>query len=699
MRGRDKFAMILLLCLLLGCCWESSLSADQGMWLFNQPPRKLLKEKYDFDMTDEWLEHVQKSSIRFNNGGSGSFVSGNGLVITNHHIGASTLQKLSTSKKNYFKDGFYAKSLKEELKCPDLDLNVLESIEDVTERVEGAVKPGMSVAEAVAARKAVITKIINESKKKTGLRSDVVKLYQGGLYHLYRFKTFTDVRLVMAPEVDIAFFGGDTDNFEYPRYCLDICFFRVYQDGKPYHPPHYFRWSSSGAKKGDLVFVSGNPGKTNRLETLSHVLHRRKYTLPYTLNLLRHREALLQQFSAINLENSRIAKRDLFRSANARKAYTGQFYSLLDPVILNEKILSEQKLKSQVQNDPKMRKQFGSAWKEVMEAQQIYSTMEVEYSLIESGHGFYNRYFDLARDLVRLAQEKQKPDEKRLPEYRESRWDSLKLQLLSPAPLSPDLEQAKLTGSLAFMAEYIGGGDPRYLKLLDGKSPEGRAAELVQGTKLGDVEFRKKLVEGGWDVVRKSNDPMIRFAILVDPMARKLRTRYETEVSAPLSQAYAKLAKARFQLYGKSIPPDATFSPRIAFGVVKGYDLQGMKIPYATTIGGAFQRAKELQNREPFVLPDSWQKNKSRLNPKTPFNFVSTADTIGGNSGSPVVNRKGEFVGINFDRNRHGLVRNFIYTDFQARHVSVHSKSILEALRNVYDADALVKELLAVARK
>ncbi len=687
---KSSLFLLGLFCLGVG----SPARADEGMWLFNQPPRELLKEKYQFDLTEEWLEKVQKASIRFNSGGSGSFVSPRGLVVTNHHIGAGTLQKLSTKEKNYYRDGFYAKTMKEELKCPDLELNVLESIEDVTEKVLSAVKPGMSDAEAAAARRAVISRIESDSLKKTGLRSDVISLYQGGLFHLYRYKKYTDVRLVMAPEEAIAFFGGDTDNFEYPRYNLDVCFFRVYENGKPLSVEHHFPWSTKGPKEGDLVFVSGNPGSTNRLETLARLEHRRDETLPFILNLLRHREALLQQYSALSPEKGRIAKGDLYRSANARKAYTGQFLSLLNPEIMKQKADQENRLKKKIHAHPELAKKVGNPWKTIAAAQNQLTNFEEEYHLFERGYGFYSKYFPLARHLVRLAKEKQKPNEKRLPAYRESAWDSLKLQLFSPAPIYPDLEQAKLAGSLAFCAEILGGDHPLVKRILAGKPPEERAAELVQNTRLGNVAARKQLVEEGQKGIETSQDAMIQLALLVDAYSRNLRKRYEEQIEEPQQQAYAKIAKARFQLLGQTKPPDATFTLRLAFGVVKGYSLPGQKIPFQTTFAGAYQRAQEQLHHEPFAMPNSRMDIKDQINLDTPFNFVSTADTIGGNSGSPVINRAAELVGINFDRNRQGLVRNYVYTDYQARHVSVHCLAVLEALRNIYEADRLAEELV-----
>lgn len=666
-----------------------ALRADEGMWLLNHPPRELLRERYQFDLKDPWLENVQKASIRFNNGGSGSFVSPDGLVVTNHHIGADSLQKLSKKGKDLYHDGFLAKNQEEELKCPDLELNVLQEIVDVTKEVQSAVKPEMTPAEALAARKAVLARITRESFENTKLRSDVVTLYHGGAYHLYRYKKHTDVRLVMAPEHAIAFFGGDTDNFEYPRYNLDVCFFRVYENDRPLKTPHYFRWSAEGPREGDLVFVSGHPGTTNRLETLDRLIHRRDFTLPYTLQLLRFREALLLQYAEKGPEQRRWANKDLYPVANARKALTGQYHGLLDPGILRTKKTIEDELRQPIEKDPAREKAFGSPWKRIAEAQKKLQKFERDYFLLERGDAFDSRLFRIARHLVRLADELKKEDAGRLPEYRSAGLESLKFQLFSPAPISHEIERVKLTGSLAFLAENLGGGHPLVKKIFAGKSPAQRAEELISGTRLADVGERKKVFEGG----AKSDDPLLVLAREIDAEARKLRQRHD-EIEEIQQQASAGISRALFEKFGSRVAPDATFTLRLAFGVVKGYRADGQDLPYTTDFGSAFARAEEQGYRDPFVLPASWGKAKDRLDLKTPFNFVSTADTIGGNSGSPVLNRAGELVGINFDRNRHGLVRNFVYTEEQARHISVHSRAVLEALRKIYGADRLVQELL-----
>jgi hypothetical protein len=673
----------------------ADLYGDEGMWLLNRPPRDLLEKRHGFKVDDAWLERVMKASVRFNNGGSGSFVSPHGLVLTNHHIGAGSLQKLSPKDKDYHRDGYLARTPAEELKCPDLELNVLQEILDVTQRVNDAVPPNAKPAEAFAARRARMAEIEQGSLKETGLRSDVVTLYQGGMYHLYRYKKYTDVRLVMAPEHGIAFFGGDTDNFEFPRHNLDICFFRVYENDRPIESHIYFPWNADGPSEGDLVFVSGHPGSTNRLETLARLEHRRDVTLPYVLNRLRTQEALLRQFSEQLPEREKMAKDDLHRFANARKAISGQYQGLLDPVLMAKKAHQEKHLRDRIDADAELKQKYGDAWDQIAAALKDLPSYEREFFLLERGDAFDCELYPIARHLVRMAAELPKKSTERLREYRDSNLESLKFQLFSPAPIHAELEQARLMTSLTFFNEVLGSKHPLVTKAMAGKSPADRAAELVGGTKLADPAERKRIFEGLPKSIETSNDPMLALARLMDEATRKVRARHETEVEEVERQAYAKITAARFHLDGETVAPDATFTLRLAFGIVKGYEEFGRNVPYTTTFGGAFELARLHGGREPFNLPERWKAGKDKLNLTTPFNFVSTADTIGGNSGSPVLNRKGELVGVNFDRNRHGLVRNFVYTDERARHISVHSKGILEVLAKLYDADALVRELTA----
>jgi hypothetical protein len=672
--------------------------ADEGMWLFNNPPVKLLQEKYHFQPTAAWLEHVQKSSVRFDNGGSGSFVSPDGLVMTNHHVGADCLGKISTKDRNYLATGFEANSKTDEPKCEDLELNVLMSIENVTARIAGAVQPGMDAASAEKARRGEINNIEKESRDKTGLRSDVVALYNGGQYHLYRYKRYTDVRLVFAPQKSIAFFGGDPDNFEYPRYDLDICFFRVYENDKPVHVDNYLKWSQSGAAEGELIFVSGHPGRTERGDTVAHLLYQRDYGLPGTLNLLRRREVLLDNYSERSAENARRAEDELFGIKNSRKAYLGMLAGLQDPAILEKKRAAENELRDAVSKDPKLSQSYGDGWDQVAATLKTQIKIREEYNLFGIGpqrraQSFNSDLFDIAIKLVRLAEETSKPNGERLREYSEARLDSLKLQLFSDAPIYEDLETVELADSLGMMAEIMGEENESVQMVLGGKSPRDRAAELIHGTTLKEVAVRKRLAAGGLKSIQESNDPMIQLARLIDPVSRRTRQAFEQQVDEPQRHAYGKIANARFAVYGSSVYPDATFTLRLAFGEAKGFTEGGEKIPWATTLGGAYEHAAAHNNKEPFEMPKIWNDRKSQLNLSTPFNFVSTADIIGGNSGSPVINRQGELVGIIFDGNIESLVSDYIYPDQAARAVAVHSAGILEALRKIYQANSLVEEI------
>lgn len=671
---------------------EITADADEGMWLFNAPPREILRRQYNFEATDEWLQHVQKSSVRFNSGGSGSFVSEDGLIISNHHVGADALQKLSDAEHNYLRDGFHARTRAEEKKALDLELNVLMSIEDVTDRVKAAVKPDMSSEQAFLARRAVMAEIEKESLDKTGMRSDVVTLFRGGQYHLYRFKRYTDVRLVFAPEQQIAFFGGDPDNFEYPRYDLDFCLFRAYENDQPVKPRHYLKWSPQGVADGDLVFVSGHPGRTDRSMTVAELKYTRDYAMPYRLQVLHRREVTLLAFSERSQENARRAKDNLFGVQNSRKARRGMLAGLLDPALMAKKAQAEEKLRQAVRSNPNL-KGVENAWNEIVRAQEIIKENALFYRLLEVPDAFNSSLFHIARTLWRSAVERPKPNGERLREFTDSARESLELDLFSEQPIYEDLEQVLLADSLTWLAEQLGADHELVRKVLAGKSPQDRAAALVHGTKVKDVELRRSLYRQSSAELEKSEDPLILLARLVDEPARAVRKVIETQDEV-LQQAHARITQAKLATSQEPIYPDATFTLRLAFGQVKGYADQGRSIPFQTTFEGLYDRSREHQNQPPFDLPPRWIEAKSKLDLKTPFNFVSTADIIGGNSGSPVINRQAEFVGIIFDGNIHSLVLDFLYTDKQARAVSVNSQAIIESLRKVYDAGHLADELL-----
>lgn len=668
--------------------------ADEGMWLLNAPPTQTLKERFGFEPTPSWLEHVQKASVRFNSGGSGSFVSADGLIITNHHVGQDDLQKLSDEKNNYVRDGFHAKTRAEEKRCVDLELNVLMSIEDVTTRVNAAVKIGATPAEAFAARRAVKAEIEKESLDKTGLRSDVVTLYQGAQYHLYRYKRYTDVRLVFAPEQQVAFFGGDPDNFEFPRYDLDFCLFRAYENGQPAKVEHYLKWSATGVAEGDLVFVTGHPGSTSRLFTYTELADTRDRRVPAVLEWLKTNEVLLLSYGARSTENARRAHDLLFSYQNARKRYDGELAGLLDPKVFEQKRVEEDRLKKLASERPELA-DARNAWNEIAAAQKVVADVSPRYNLLERYADRSSTLLLIARALYRSATEKAKPSGQRLREFRDSNRTSLELALFSSEPIYNDLEQMRLASYLTMLAMEFGVDDPVVKSVLAGKSPRERAVELVTGTKVKDVAMRKRLYAADPIAIDKAaeTDPMITLARDIDSAARAARKVIE-EQNEIKEQAQAKISRVRYAVDGTGVYPDATFTLRLAFGLVKGYDEGGEHIPAFTTIDGMFARSSAHEGSEPFSLPARWLAQKANVLLTTPMNFASTCDIIGGNSGSPTINRAGEFVGIIFDGNLQSLAADFVYTDTQARALSVDARAIIESLRSIYGVNELADELV-----
>jgi hypothetical protein len=669
--------------------------SDEGMWVFSNLPLARLKEHHGFQPPAGWAEHLRSASVRFNNGGSGSFVSADGLIMTNHHVGADTLAKLGNSTKDYHRDGFMAKSYAEEVKAPDLELNVLLQITDVTDRVNREITPEMDDAKAGELRRKAMAQIEKEATDKNGMRNDVVTLYQGGQYHLYTYKKYTDVRLVFAPEFDIAFFGGDPDNFEYPRYDLDICFFRAYENNRPAKIEHYLKWSTAGTKEGDLIFVSGHPGRTDRLNTLASLEYARDVELPIRLGFLKAAEAFLLDYARRSPEAARHSKEELFTVQNSRKARVGGLEGLRDETFMKRKAQAEADLRARVGSalSPQS-KDRAAAWGKIAQAQKVAAQIAKPYLFHERGYAFDSDLFDLARDIARLAEEKTKPNSERLKEYRESALKSLELKLFSEAPIYREFEEARLAFALANWKKEMP-DDPMIERVLHGRTPAEFAKEAVAGTQLDDVRFRRHLVEGGKAVIEKCTDPMIKLALAVDADSRAVRKTREDQVEGVEAANYALIAKAIFDAKGDSVYPDATFTLRLSYGVVKGYTVDGKTIPPFTTIGGAFAHASAHGNQPPYELPKSWlaARDSGRLALDTPLNFVSTADIIGGNSGSPVVNRNNEVVGLIFDGNIQSLVLDFGYDDKIARAVAVDSRGILEALRSIYHAERLVSEL------
>ena len=664
--------------------------ADEGMWLFNAFPKERVQAHYGFTPTQAWLDHVRMSSVRFNNGGSGSFVSTDGLAFTNHHVGADCIQKLSKAGTDYMKTGFYAKTRAEEAKCPDLELNVLMKIEDVSAKVKASSTGGMSAAEAGQAQRAAMSAIEKDCTTATGMRCDIVTLYSGEVFHLYQYKKYTDVRLVFAPEFDAAFFGGDPDNFTYPRYDLDISFFRIYEDDKPVHLDHFLKWSKTGVKDGDLIFVSGHPGNTERLKTVAQCQFLKDVDYPSRLANYKRRIALFQKFAAESAENARIAQEPIFGYQNSQKAITGYFEGLRDLAAMSAKNTAErQQEKLYLEKHP----DGPNPWEEVASAMKVEREIYTPQLYTERMRGFNSDLAQFARWIVRAADERPKPNGERLREYRDSALPSLEQRIFSSAPIYKNFEAVTLADSLAQMQEALGANDPAVKAALGGKSPDEVAKAAIDGTKLDEIAIRKQLYEGGKAAVEASADPMLVLLRNVEPIARSFRKRYDDEVDAVERRDGAAIAKARFEVSGFNQPPDATFTLRLSYGVVKGYDENGKKIPYFTTMAGAFQHADEHGNKPPYNLAESWPKMKSKITLTTPLNFVSTPDIIGGNSGSPTVNRSGEVVGIIFDGNIQSLVWNFFFDERQGRAVSVDSRGIIEALRHIYSANNLADEL------
>ncbi len=676
------------------CGFAAFSSADEGMWLFNNPPQEQLKKDYNFTVTQPWLDHLRLGSVRFNNGGSGSFVSADGLTFTNHHVGRVCLQQLSTEKVDYITTGFYAQTQADEGKCPDLELNVLVGIEDVTAAVQDAAKPGMSDADAAQAQRQKMSALEKECSQKTGLRCDVVTLYGGAVYNLYRYKKYTDVRVVFAPEAQMAFFGGDRDNFEYPRYDLDITYFRVYENGKPAHLDDYLKWSPTGTKTGDLVFVSGNPGGTERQLTMAELYFLKDFQTSFIIDLLAGRNKALHEYAAQSAENARVSADDIFSVENSLKAYKGRKEGLDDKELMDKKAAAQQKLRAAVDADPKLKAACGTAWDEIAKGVEVRKQIFFPYAFLERGFGFNATMARYARTLVRVTADKQKPDRDRLREYTDARLPSLEQQLFSTAPVYRTLDVATLTESLSLMREKLGADDPTVQRALNGKTPAEAAKAYIDGSKLSDPAVRKQLYEGGADAVAKSTDPLIVLMRDIDPRARELRKQYDDQVDAVLRSNSTKIAKARFAVYGTSTYPDATFTLRLSYGAIKGYQQRRSFIEPYTTMGGAYEHAAANGNKGDFELPKSWEIAKSKLDLQTPLNFVHTSDIIGGNSGSPTVDRNGEVVGIIFDGNIQSLPWDFAYDDRQGRAVSVDSRAILEAIRKIYHADALADELV-----
>jgi Peptidase S46 len=663
--------------------------AEEGMWTFDNPPTKLLQQKYDFTPTKQWLDHVRLSSVRLNDGGSGSFVSPNGLLLTNHHVARGQLQKASTAQHDYIQDGFYAATPEQEMKSADLEVNVLQSMEDVTARVHGVAKGISDDKKAFDARQSVVAQIESESLKQTGLRSDVIALYQGGEYWLYRYKKYTDVRLVFAPEQQMAFFGGDPDNFTYPRYDLDMAIFRVYENGKPLNSTDYLKWSAKGAADGELIFISGHPGSTSRQDTMAQLITERDFREPMLLDYLKSNIDAMQAYAAQGPEQARQVASLIFGLQNSQKAYLGRYEALQDKKIIDKKEKEEAEFRSLVAAKPELQSAYGGAWGTIAGAEAKARPAVKQQIFRRTG----STYSSLAVSIVQYVVEVKKPDGERLATFHEAGLESLRFRLLSPAPIYPAMEEARMTASLTQALAVLGPQDEFVVAVLAGRTPQQAAHELISGTKLGDPKVREALLTGGEPAVAASTDPMIALARKLDPINRSMLTWFQNNVESVELPAGEKLGKARFLVYGKSAYPDATFTLRLSYGSVNGYPMNGSKAPYKTTYYGLYDRANSFNFAPPFSLTKRYVEGVNKIDLATPLDFVSTGDIIGGNSGSPVINRNAELVGLIFDGNIESLAGDFVYEGERNRAVAVHSSAMIEALRKLYGASKLADEL------
>ena len=675
------------------------------MWLFNALPTTQIKSKYGIELTSAWLDHLEHSSVRFDNGGSGAFVSSKGLVVTNQHIASECLHALSDAQHDYVANGFYARKRTQELRCPNLELNVLEKISDVTGQVSSTAKQGMSDAQAGQAQRAAMASIEKQCATAPAIRCDVVTVYSGAKFNLYQYRRYTDVRLVFAPEFKIAFFGGDADNFEFPRFALDVAFFRVYEDGKPVELKDYLHWSRDGTKSADLVFVSGHPGSTARGETLNQIYFEKNTRIPWLLADCRRRIALLQSFSAESAEQARIAQQTLSNLSNNLKRYEGYLAGLDDPGLMSRKKGDERRLLVFSRRGPRGRALIPAVQK-IDGAIETYHKIFLPHILLARTGGyrdagaFRGRLAAYATTLVQAAEEKQKPNGERLREYRDSALPSLEQNLFSTAPIYKSLETAELADSLAEMQKELGDDNGVVKAVLKGRTPQEIAKDLIEKTRLDDADFRKQLYTGGEAAIETSSDPLIVMFKEINPQLLAIRRQYEDEVESVLRRNRAVIEEFRFGFGGMNTPPDATFTLRLSYGEVKGYVEDGRELvpkganisPF-TDIAGAFAHSADHNDQGDYELPESWQRAKKHLDLKTPLDFVSTADIIGGSSGSPVVNERGELVGIIFDGNIQSLPWDFLYDDRAGRAISVDSRAVIEALRKIYHAGALADEL------
>jgi hypothetical protein len=660
----------------------SAAQADEGMWTFDAFPTAKMQKDYGWAPDQAWLDKVRASAVRLTGGCSASFVSSEGLILTNHHCVVDCLQNLSTAKTDLIATGYTAGTRERERLCPGQQAEVVSSITDVTAPVKAAIG-NLTGQPAVKARDAKIAEIESAGCTDTKTtRCQVVKLYGGGEYKLYKYRKYSDVRIVWAPEFQAAFFGGDPDNFNYPRYALDASFLRAYENGKPVSTPAHLQFNPRGPEDGEATFVVGNPGSTERLATIDQLAFQREIALPIRLTTLSELRGRLLSAMEASPTKAQEGQDELFGVENSLKVYIGRVKALNDPAFVKSLAANEADLRLASASNPAI----GNPWADVSRAVAAYRNLYIPQRYMTPNGDLYS----YALALVRAAEERTKPNSERLPAYTDSALPLLEKQVLDPKPIHHWLDELVMEWSLSKGREYLGADDPDTKLLLGKESPEALAARLVTGTKLGDPAYRKALWNGGKAAVEASKDPMIVYARRLDLRQRELQKQFDEQYDGPVTAAQAKLSQARFAAYGNSVYPDATFTLRISYGKVQSWVERGQQVPTRTTIAGAFDRATGAQ---PFKLANAFVTNKPRVDLGTTYDFVTTNDIIGGNSGSPVIDRNGTVIGAAFDGNIHSLGGDYGYDPTLNRTVVVSTAAVAEALEHIYPDPALLAEL------
>ena len=678
----------------LTCAVVVVVVADEGMWTTHNFPRDTVRQKFNVQIDDAWLQKLQRAVVRLETGCTGSFVSPDGLILTNHHCAQSCIAENSTATRDLVANGYVAPDRAEEIRCQGEAISILMETEDVTATVAKAVAAA-APAEAARVRNETITKLessCEEAAKKAGAprNCESVSLYQGGQFWLYKYRRYDDVRLAFAPEHAIAAFGGDPDNFQFPRWCLDMSLLRAYENGKPAATPNHLSFNWAGAAEKDPVFVAGHPGTTQRLLTVAQLKTERDLVLPFWLLRFSELRGRVIQYSKTSPEAARTAKDFLDTIENSIKVRRQQQFALLDDRLMERRAAEEQKLREKVKADPELQGRIGKAWDDIAAAQRTWRDIYIPYVWLEGGAGFNSDLFFTARALVRSADERAKPNSDRLREYTDARLPALRQQLAAETPVYPAFEQVRLSFSLERMREWLGPDHPVIKTALGASSPENRAKELIAGSKLGDAKTRIALFEGGQKAVAASTDPMIQLARAIDTEARSLRKIFETQVDGPVARAQQLIAEARFKAYGTNLYPDATFTLRISYGAVMGWIEAGKPVDPFTRLARMFERAT---GQPPFALPKRWLDAKGSLDLNAKANFTTNNDIVGGNSGSPMVNAAGEIIGLVFDGNIHSIAGSYWFDEEKNRTVAVHPDFIKTALQKIYPAKALAAEL------